>query len=105
MKISKSQKAQAEAKMYNGLLPIGAQIVGTVKRSDGEAGALLKLQNGIYVQSNAGVFRTLDQRVIARLLERSRAASIMGAMRSDKKTAAARRNAKRGGWPKGKKRT
>ncbi len=45
-------------------LPYGAVAVGTVKRDTGETGALLLLASGRYVQGNARVYRTLDQRAV-----------------------------------------
>ena len=41
----------------------GWEVIGTVRRGDGDVGALLKNQHtGIFVQANAGVIKSLDQR-------------------------------------------
>jgi len=44
-----------------GPLPEGSTAIGTVTREPGDAGALLRMATGIYVQGNAAVVRTLPQ--------------------------------------------
>lgn len=58
--------------LYAGWLPQGSTALGTITRDAGDTGALVQLPNGYYAQANAGVLRTLDQRVVRRALEESR---------------------------------
>lgn len=53
-----------------GPVPVGAEITGVVVRSDedGIGGALIRLENGIYVQGNAAAVRTLSQGEVRRAL-------------------------------------
>lgn len=81
-------------------LPTGAEALGTVTRSTGETGALLRLNSGQYVQGNAGAIRTLPQREVTEALERSAAAAALGSTTSEAKATAARENGKRGGRPR-----
>ena len=48
-------------KMYWGAMPLpqGAELLGTVTRDTGEAGALIKMARGNTVQGNAGAIRSL----------------------------------------------
>jgi hypothetical protein len=48
-----------EGKLYAGVIPQGAEIIGTVDRSFADKGALVKLASGVVVQMNAGVIRSL----------------------------------------------
>ena len=52
----------------DGPVPTGAEIIGTIRRDAGDAGALIRLWNGNYVQGNAGIFRMLDQGLVGKLL-------------------------------------
>jgi len=45
-------------RMYGGAIPGGGEVQGLVKRGDG-FGAFVRLPNGVFVQVNAGVVRTL----------------------------------------------
>lgn len=49
---------------YAGVLPDGAEPLGTVTRPNGDAGALVRLRSGVYVQLTAGAMRTLPQKEI-----------------------------------------
>jgi len=51
-------------RIYAPVLPQGAVALGTVRRSAGDTGALVRLASGVYVQANAGAIRTLDQRAV-----------------------------------------
>ena len=68
-RIDLDQNAIRKARYYWGQtpLPSGAEIMGFVERDDGDAGALIRLRSGVYVQGNAPrSLRTLDQRVVAK---------------------------------------
>jgi len=52
-------------------LPDGADMIGTIER-DGNAGALIRLRTGWYVQGNAGSMRSLDQRQVQAVMEEIR---------------------------------
>lgn len=81
-------------------LPNGAKAYGTVQRESLEAGALIRLATGVYVQGNARAIRTLDQSEVAAAIEKSEAAAALGATTSEAKAAAARRNGRKGGRPR-----
>jgi hypothetical protein len=51
--------------MYQGPQLPGWEIVGTVRRDNGDAGALARSRTGQWVQLNAGAARSLDQRKVA----------------------------------------
>lgn len=55
----------------NSPLPPGAQALGTVTRGEGDTGALIRTGAGLYVQGNARVLRSLDQRKIEAALEQA----------------------------------
>lgn len=56
--------------IYSRILPAGAAPHGTVSRAGGDTGALAMISaTGLYVQVNAGVVRTLDQRKIRAAME------------------------------------
>lgn len=55
----------------NGPLPPGAQALGTITRGIGDTGALLRTGVGIYVQGNARVVRSLDQRRVEAAIEQA----------------------------------
>lgn len=42
-----------------GVLPEGAEVIGTIERSSADVGALVKLKGGMVVQLNAGVMRNI----------------------------------------------
>lgn len=94
LKVTKSGKWQ----LYWGQtpLPANAEALGTVQRETLETGALIRLENGIYVQGNAGSIRTLHQGDV----KRSLSAVDLGSMTSEKKATTSRENGKRGGRPK-----
>lgn len=60
---------------YWGALPLpqGAVMLGCIYRKNGIGGALLRLQNGIYVQGNAGTTRLIDQKAAEEAARRARA--------------------------------
>ena len=45
-------------------LPIGAKAIGTIQKKIGNAGALLLLPSGNYVQGNAGSISSLNQSLV-----------------------------------------
>ena len=51
-----------QGRLYAGPIPPGSTIEGLVIRADG-MGALVRLTNGVRVQLNAGVVRTLPPRL------------------------------------------
>lgn len=55
-------------RLYTNTLPDGATPMGTITRGVGDTGALARLQNGAYVQINAGIVRALDGRKVAAAL-------------------------------------
>lgn len=59
-------------RLYSPALPAGAEPLGTVTRNGHDTGALVRfVATGVFAQVNAGVVRTLDQRLahhVARLL-------------------------------------
>lgn len=56
----------------NGPIPTGAEAAGTIKSTD-DAGALIRLASGAYVQGNAGAIKQLPQHKIMAALEAIRA--------------------------------
>jgi hypothetical protein len=52
----------------NSKLPNGARVLGVIERSPGEVGALIYTAAGQYCQGNAGILRSLPQRVAVRAL-------------------------------------
>jgi hypothetical protein len=60
-------------RLYTTLIPATCAVFGTVRRLDepGDIGALLRLRSGIYVQSNAGALRSLDQGAVRRAVARA----------------------------------
>ena len=42
-----------------GVIPEGAEVLGTIERSIADRGALVKLKGGMVVQLNAGVLRNI----------------------------------------------
>ena len=57
-------------KLYWGAitLPVGAEAIGIIQRKPGDAGALLLLTSGNYVQGNAGSISNLDQSTVKKAL-------------------------------------
>jgi hypothetical protein len=57
---------------YNSVpLPPGAKYIGTVIRDGTDAGALVMLPSGIYMQVNRGAMRSLPQRAVREALEKA----------------------------------
>lgn len=55
--------------LYSPTLPEGAEALGTVRRENGDEGALVRFERtGQYAQVNAGAVRTLDGRKVAAAL-------------------------------------
>ncbi len=83
-------------------LPQNSTARGTVTRETGEAGALIEMHaTGMYVQGNAGAIRGLPQRDIIVALHAAQIGASGGAKSSPAQRAAARKNGRRGGRPKG----
>lgn len=61
-------------RLYEPNLPSGATALGTIRRANGESGALIQFESGIYAQANAGVIRTLDQGAVTEALRTADAA-------------------------------
>lgn len=60
-------------RLYTNTIPDGSRAIGTVTRASGDTGALVYIEKtGRYVQVNAGVLRTLDQRPVLAALEEKR---------------------------------
>jgi hypothetical protein len=58
---------------YTNRIPQRSKALGTVRRADGDVGALVRIEGtGRYVQVNAGVIRALPQHIIHRALEEGR---------------------------------
>lgn len=54
---------------WPGPLPDGAEALGTVTRDGHDAGALLRMWSGLYVQGNANAIRLLPQGEVAAVLD------------------------------------
>lgn len=59
MIINRNDDGKREGILYAGVLPEGAEILGTIERSSADKGALVKLKGGMVVQLNAGVLRNI----------------------------------------------
>jgi hypothetical protein len=77
----------------------GAKALGTVTRDGYDTGALIVTAKGIYVQGNAGSYRSLPQSVIAVGLHMATVGAEGGKARGAAKTSAARSNGLLGGRP------
>lgn len=77
-------------------LPNGARAWGTVTVAGYDAGALIETRAGVFVQGNAGGYRSLPQREIWLALRQAQAARV----KSPARAAASRLNGCRGGRPR-----
>ena len=59
MIINREIEGIKEGGLLAGVLPEGAEIIGTIERSIADRGALVKLKGGMVVQLNAGVMRNI----------------------------------------------
>ena len=59
MIIRRDDEGKREAVLYAGVLPEGAEIIGTIERSSADKGALVKLKGGMVTQINNGVLRNI----------------------------------------------
>ena len=80
----------------------GAEALGTVTRDGYDTGALIRTKIGVYVQGNAGAYRSLPQSDIIVALHMAEVGSTGGKSATDAKARAARRNGRSGGRPKAK---
>lgn len=59
MIVRRDDEGKREAALYAGVLPEGAEVIGTIERSSADKGALVKLKGGMVVQLNNGVLRNI----------------------------------------------
>ena len=59
MIINRDDEGKKEGSLLAGVLPEGAEIIGTIERGIADKGALVKLKSGIVVQLNAGVLKNI----------------------------------------------
>ena len=59
MIIRRDDEGKREAALHAGVLPEGAEIIGTIERSSADVGALVKLKGGMVTQINNGVLRNI----------------------------------------------
>lgn len=59
MIVKRDEEGKKEAVLLAGVLPEGAEVIGTIERSIADRGALVKLKGGMVVQLNAGVLRNI----------------------------------------------
>ena len=59
MIINRDNEGKKEGSLLAGVLPDGAEVIGTIERSIADKGALVKLKGGMVVQLNAGVVRNI----------------------------------------------
>lgn len=82
----------------------GAEALGTVTRDGYDIGALIRTKIGVYVQGNAGEYRSLPQSDIIVALHMAEVGAAGGKVATDAKAEAARCNGRLGGRPKDRKR-
>ena len=59
MIIRRDNEGKKEGIKLAGVLPEGAEVIGTIERSIADRGALVKLKSGMVVQLNAGVLKNI----------------------------------------------
>jgi hypothetical protein len=59
MIVNRNDDGKREGILYAGVLPEGAEVIGTIERSIADKGALVKLKSGMVVQINNGVLRNI----------------------------------------------
>lgn len=96
MRVSTTDKAKQEARLYAGPMPPKSELIGLVARSSSDKGALILLTSGQYVQLNAGCIRSLNQRDVQVRL----ATAYIGSHTSPAKSKSSAENGKKGGRPK-----
>ena len=69
MIIRRDDEGKQEAVLYAGVLPEGAEIIGTIERSSADKGALVKLKGGMIVQLNSGAMRNIPYHELEFLLK------------------------------------
>ncbi len=57
--LNRSDDGKKEGLELAGVLPEGAEVIGTIERSITDKGALVKLKDGMVVQLHAGVMRII----------------------------------------------
>lgn len=78
----------------------GATALGTVTRDGYDTGALIRTAVDVYVQGNAGAYRSLPQSDIIVALHMAAVGAAGGKASTDAKAKAARLNGKAGGRPR-----
>lgn len=69
MIVKRDDAGKKEGILMAGVLPEGAEIIGTIERSIADRGALVKLKGGMVVQLNAGVLRNIPYHEMEFLLK------------------------------------
>ena len=69
MIIRRDDEGKREAVLYAGVLPDGAEILGTIERSSADKGALVKLKGGMVTQINNCVLRNIPYHELEFLLK------------------------------------
>lgn len=59
MILKRDDEGKREGGLLAGVLPEGAEVIGTIERSIADKGALVKLKSGMVVQLNNGVLRNI----------------------------------------------
>lgn len=62
----------ANWRLYATHVPTDSASLGTVRRPDGQTGALVRLPSGVYAQLNAGAVRSLDQAAVGAAMSAAR---------------------------------
>jgi hypothetical protein len=69
MIVKRDEESKRHGALYAGVLPEGAEIIGTIERSSADVGALVKLKGGMVTQMNNGVLRNIPYHELEFLLK------------------------------------